>query len=752
MMKNKYLSIIAAAAAVLMAAACNKPAEEENLIGKITIAIQPEELVIGEEGGPLSFSFTAPDYWFASSPEKWLNIEPYSGKPGSATVTFTVSKNTVAQARSAVITVNAKGQKGQIKLTQSAWPYTDGWSVVGNIGGSNWDTDFYLEDQGDGLIWKMEKLPFHSGEAFKLRMGGSDAVSLGLDGGFSPMDGGENAYWAKLSQGGGNITLPTDGYWDIVLDLNDWTVSAVLVDRFPWTIVGTIAGGSWDVDAPMTDKGDKLVWEVTEVPFHFGEEFKFRMDGNDAFSLGLDGVLEGADGGAMVKYRGDLKQGGANITLPMEGYWTITLDVEKKEMEAVFVREFTINPPVVPAGWAPIWVNDNTNQFASWDGYYRFAGEGFGTGEEVYTIPADQWEKMKTKPFYVLLYGGSPQIRVTTGWWSTNLTGNNDIQPGSDLLTDNGNGYWTLKLDLSTAPDLVAALDAQHLLLTGGDFTIFGFYYSKSEWNEGGGETVMVPVWENDGTHGAASWDGVYRYGLEGRDGNNECIATFPQAIWDRIKSETFYVKVSGDNPQIRVTTGWWSTTWTGQDIQPGNELLAQNEDGSWTLTVDLTSDQALLDLLDEQHLLFTGGGFTVEGIYFKEAAPQKLVFWENDGSHGAASWDGVYRFGLEGHDGNNECIATLPQAIWDIVKNGTFYMKAQGSDWVQMRITTGWWSTTWTGNDITTGDDRIIDNGDGTYCIELNFTGDPIVDLLDEQHLLFTGGGFTPLELYFYE
>ena len=90
MMKNKYLSIIAAAAAVLMAAACNKPAEEENLIGKITIAIQPEELVIGEEGGPLSFSFTAPDYWFASSPEKWLNIEPYSGKPGSATVTFTV--------------------------------------------------------------------------------------------------------------------------------------------------------------------------------------------------------------------------------------------------------------------------------------------------------------------------------------------------------------------------------------------------------------------------------------------------------------------------------------------------------------------------------------------------------------------------------------------------------------------------------------------------------------------------------------
>jgi hypothetical protein len=751
MMKNKYLSIFAAAAAVLVAAACNKPAEEENSAGKITIAIQPEELSIGEEGGALSFSFTAPDYWFASSPEKWINIEPYAGKPGSSTVTFTVSKNTVAEARSAVITVNAKGQKGQIKLTQSAWPYTDGWSVVGTIGGSNWDKDFYLEDQGDGLIWKTEGLPFHAGEAFKFRMGGSDAVSVGLDGGLTSVGVDAPAYVGVLKQGGENISLPADGYWDVTLDLNDWTITAVLVDRFPWSIVGTIGGGSWDADFAMVDKGDKLLWEATEVSYHFGEEFKFRMDGNDAFSLGLDGELEGADGGTGM-YRGALKQGGANITLPLEGYWNLTLDVEKKEMEAVFVREFTIDPPTVPAGWAAIWKNDDTNRFASWDSYYRFAGEGFATGEEVCTIPAEQWEKMKSKPFYVLLYGGSPQIRVTTGWWSTNLTGNNDIQPGSDLLTDNGNGYWTLKLDLSTAPDLVAAMDQQHLLLTGGDFTVFGLYYSKDEWRDA--TLVMVPVWENDGSHGEASWDGLYRFGLEGHDGNNECIATFPQEVWDRIKSETFYVKLSGNNPQVRVTTGWWSTTWTGQDIQPGNELLTDNGDGTWTLEMNLYNDASLVSLLDEQHLLFTGGGFAVQGIYFLEefSGPKEVVFWENDGSHGAVSWDSVYRFGLEGHDGNNECIATLPPAVWDVVRNGTFYMLAQGSDWVQMRITTGWWSITWTGEDISTGNERIIDNGDGTYYIELNFTGDPIQDLLDEQHLLFTGGGFTPLKLYYYE
>ena len=63
-------------------------------------------------------------------------------------------------------------------------------------------------------------------------------------------------------------------------------------------------------------------------------------------------------------------------------------------------------------------------------------------------------------------------------------------------------------------------------------------------------------LWLNDGTHGAVDWNGIYRFGLEGRDGNHECVATFPQDVWDRIKNETIYVYLSGQNPQIRVVTG----------------------------------------------------------------------------------------------------------------------------------------------------------------------------------------------------
>ena len=73
---------------------------------------------------------------------------------------------------------------------------------------------------------------------------------------------------------------------------------------------------------------------------------------------------------------------------------------------------------------------------------------------------------------------------------------------------------------------------------------------------------------------------------------------------------------LEGENPQIRVTSGWWSTTWTGADIQPGNELLVDNGDGTWTLEVNLSGDP-LLDVLDQQHLLFTGSGYTPLKLYY---------------------------------------------------------------------------------------------------------------------------------------
>ncbi|MBQ3766054.1 MAG: hypothetical protein II874_04885 [Bacteroidales bacterium] len=409
-----------------------------------------------------------------------------------------------------------------------------------------------------------------------------------------------------------------------------------------------------------------------------------------------------------------------------------------------------------------IWENA-TGEVVDWGNVnYRFGLDGHdGNNECDATFPQDVWDKIKSETFYLLLEGANPQIRITTGWWSVNLTAE-DIQPGNELLADNGDGTWTLTVDLTANPDLVALLDDQHLLFTGGGFTPLKLYFSEDIWIDGGGhsEIVKTSIWKN-ATSEVVDWGNVnYRFGLDGHDGNNECDATFPQDVWDKIKTETFYLLLEGANPQIRVTTGWWSVNLTADDIQPGNELLADNGDGTWTLTVDLTANPDLVALLDDQHLLFTGGGFIPLELYFEEeiwvdggdSGPKETVFWENATSE-VVDWGNVnYRFGLDGHDGNNECDATFPQDIWDKIKSKTFYLLLEGAN-PQIRVTTGWWSVNLTTDDFMPGNELLADNGDGTWTLTVDLTANPdLVALLDDQHLLFTGGGFTPLKLYFFE
>ena len=279
--------------------------------------------------------------------------------------------------------------------------------------------------------------------------------------------------------------------------------------------------------------------------------------------------------------------------------------------------------------------------------------------------------------------------------------------------------------------------------------------------SEGGGhwETVKTVVWENPGA-GAVSWSGTYRFAGEGHETGEEIYA-FPADIWEKLKSETFYLDLEATDPQVRVTTGWWSTTWTGADFQPGtSELLVDNGDGTWTLEINLTGDP-ILNAMDVEHLLFTGDRYTPIEIYFKEEVwvdgggddgPAQEIIWEGDGSAGGVAWNGTYRFGLDGNDGNNECIATFPQDIWDRLKSSTFCLELiPNADWFNVRVTNGWWDVSWNVGDIGANSERMIDNGDGSYHIEINISEDAdFVATVDQKHILFTGEGYTPTKIYF--
>ena len=85
------------------------------------------------------------------------------------------------------------------------------WGVIGNICGTNWDTDFPMTEQADGSFLS-EVLELTAGSEFKVRQGGSWDVNYGANG----------------EAGGANIVVETDGKYQVKLTLGD-TVSVELI-------------------------------------------------------------------------------------------------------------------------------------------------------------------------------------------------------------------------------------------------------------------------------------------------------------------------------------------------------------------------------------------------------------------------------------------------------------------------------------------------------------------------------------------
>ena len=292
-------------------------------------------------------------------------------------------------------------------------------------------------------------------------------------------------------------------------------------------------------------------------------------------------------------------------------------------------------------------------------------------------------------------------------------------------------------------------------------------------------ETVEHIIWENPDPAGigSVSWSGQYRFYGEGNaDSNNECIAMISADHWNIIKTGTFYLKFApaADAYQIRANTGWWSFDGDGvYDIHGGDERIIDNGDGTFSLAYTLSEEplaSGILGLIDEQHLLFTGSGYTPLALYYTEevwvpgGGTVEIVrtsIWKNDGSVGAAAWSAhIYRFGMEGADANNECIATIAPELWEKMKTTPFNVQIQpAADWWQIRMLDGWWSIgNDEANDISPNTpDKYVDNGDGTYTFVVDLQSypnpdTPLASVVDAQHLLFAGADFIILEMYWEE
>ena len=277
-----------------------------------------------------------------------------------------------------------------------------------------------------------------------------------------------------------------------------------------------------------------------------------------------------------------------------------------------------------------IWKNDGSLGEGTWGNTYRFALEGTNGGDASVDVPADLWALLKNGPFHMQIQPVADwwQIRVLTGWWSAQWptaddSGNGDINVNwTDIVADNGDGTFKVTLDF-TGHAILDAMDEQNLLFAGAGFQILEIYVEEEVFVPGGGGApAEVVVWENDGSFPSCNWGGHYRFGLEGMDSLNECAATFPADVWERLKSAPFNILIEpvGDWFSIRVMDGWWSVgndQSGARDLTPNTEGVVNNGDGTWVVPISLPED--LLPVLDAQHLLFSGGEYTILKIYYYE-------------------------------------------------------------------------------------------------------------------------------------
>ena len=476
------------------------------------------------------------------------------------------------------------------------------------------------------------------------------------------------------------------------------------------------------------------------------------------------------------------------ITIPKKVFeGTFTGKLFTYDGQEILMPELAYKPAAEGGHWETkktiIWENPDPDGIgrANWNGTYRFALEGTdGNNEAITEFPAETWAILKNETFYVTFsHDDWFQMRIVTGWWNCQwpFGKDDDITPNAhtDMLIDNGDGTYSIEINLKDT-DLAANMDVEHLLFTGSGHTVLALYTEEDVWVDGGEghmEIVKTSIWKNDDPegHGPANWNGTYRFALEGTDGNNEAIAEIPADTWAKMKTETFYVTFSHDDWfQMRIVTGWWNCQWPfgkDDDITPNahTDMLIDNEDGTYSIEINL-KDTDLAANMDVEHLLVTGSGHTVLELYFAEEVwvgpdpgQKEVAIWTNDNpeGHGPANWNGTYRFALEGTDGNNEAIAEIPADTWAKMKTETFYVTFSHDDWFQMRIVTGWWNCQWPfgkDDDITPNahTDMLIDNGDGTYSIEINLKDTDLAANMDVEHLLFTGSGHTVLKLYFLE
>lgn len=201
------------------------------------------------------------------------------------------------------------------------------WSLIGTIGGTNWDTDTDMTNT-DGEVWIARSVALTANDEFKLRfghdwadaVGGTEANSKSTIDPTNPYDVFKPVLGTVFATGGMNIQVGVEGTYDVTYDN---AAKTILVENHKalFSLIGDINGSGWGKDFVMTQDGD--VWTSPVVTI--GGEFKIRYDFSWADS-NTYGVAEGTT--VEIGKEFTVVQPGGNIKVPEAGDYKVIFNAK----------------------------------------------------------------------------------------------------------------------------------------------------------------------------------------------------------------------------------------------------------------------------------------------------------------------------------------------------------------------------------------------------------------------------------------